>query len=639
MKHFAFIFTLCFTFCIVTHAANNVTKLQKLEIESDMAKEHQNGLAIINAFLQEAKREKNDTCIMKAYNRKMYYYIVTMRQFKNADKTYIQLKNEKIDEDRKTMVKTVIIYCYQYVGNTVKAVDLCRELLQTSKDKKTISYAKFNIILMYYNFGMLETATNKIIELTHFTESIDDKEDYHFKLSNYYMHTAMFLVESNKPKKALTYLLKTDSVLKHDPANSASVMGFETPFLSYVWGEYYSAVNDNANFWKKIKELEKYDTDDVRRLVYELEFRYFIKRNDFAKAKDAMDKFKVVIKNLGLNFDDAGYTLINAKIARGLGDYRTAADLFQRYITENDSINKMADLLKTNEYAVQLDLDKTNMEKSELNAKVIHYKFQVLILVTCFALLAIIFAIVFIFKLRKANRKLHEANEQLNNSYKRIETIDSIKTALINNMSREIRGPLSGISGFSQVISSMGDELKEYADIIDDNSNQIEKVLDGVVASSELEKCDIELEPVNVDECCKSAIYSNKEKVPENVKLIYQPSSEFLNVNCNNRWLVEILNDLIDNACKFTKEGSITLKYSFEDVYLHISVEDTGCGIPADKAEWVFEHFTKVDKFSKGTGLGLSLCRMIALKLGGSIAVDTNYHKGCKVDVYLPCNQ
>jgi len=609
--------------------------LQKLEKETFDAKTKPDGLPVIDLYLKEAKKAKNDSCIMKAYKRKLYYYIVTKQQFTDADRTFTQLKKEKIGEPLKTNVKFTIIYCYQYIGQTLKAISLCREILQTSKNKVDIVNASYNISLFYYNCRLFDTAIDKAKDLCQLSESITDKSTFHYNLSIYKIYMAMLLIEADKPRQALPYLMETDSIIKNDPKDCPSVSGMELDFVPYVWGEYYSAINNDKQFWNKIAELERYKSDGTRRLIYELKFRYYIKRKDYPKAKEAMDLFQKTTNLLGMKYDDAGYMLISAKIAKGLKDYPRATELYDRYVSKSDSLSHLADILKTNEYGVQLNLDKANIEKSELKAKVNHYRVQILLLITIITLMIAICATWFVIYLRRTNKKLHLINEELKNSYDKVDTLGKMKNNLIMNMSREIREQLSAISGFSQIISSTDGELKEYGKIIETNSCKISDILDEVITSTKLEKGEIAQESVNVNECCQAALLTIKNKIPEGVKIIYSPSDKSLDINSSYRWLIQVISNLLDNACKFTVKGQIILKYAVEGSHLHLSVTDTGCGIPSDKAEWVFEHFTKINKFVKGTGLGLSVCRMITVKLDGSISIDTSYHDGCKVDVLL----
>ena len=100
--------------------------------------------------------------------------------------------------------------------------------------------------------------------------------------------------------------------------------------------------------------------------------------------------------------------------------------------------------------------------------------------------------------------------------------------------------------------------------------------------------------------------------------------------------LKQVLVNILSNAAKFTKEGSITLSLSQEGGLLHFTVTDTGPGIPANKQELIFERFTKLDSFVQGTGLGLSIARMAAERLGGTLTLDTDYQGGAKFDMLIP---
>lgn len=103
--------------------------------------------------------------------------------------------------------------------------------------------------------------------------------------------------------------------------------------------------------------------------------------------------------------------------------------------------------------------------------------------------------------------------------------------------------------------------------------------------------------------------------------------------------ILQVLSKLLDNAVKFTTEGNITLNLDKEEEKLHISVVDTGPGIPADKREYVFERFSKLDNFAQGTGLGLTVARMVAERLNGTLTLDTEYNGGSKFDFIIPVNQ
>ena len=121
------------------------------------------------------------------------------------------------------------------------------------------------------------------------------------------------------------------------------------------------------------------------------------------------------------------------------------------------------------------------------------------------------------------------------------------------------------------------------------------------------------------------------------VAFAFKTDSEECVVSTDRHILQKILEKVLDNAAKFTTQGQVTVIASHTaDGGLEISVEDTGPGIPADKAEAVFEQFVKLDEFSQGTGMGLTLCRTIIQKLNGRIYVDTSYSDGCRIKIELP---
>ena len=106
----------------------------------------------------------------------------------------------------------------------------------------------------------------------------------------------------------------------------------------------------------------------------------------------------------------------------------------------------------------------------------------------------------------------------------------------------------------------------------------------------------------------------------------------------NAFYLSRVIGNLLSNSAKFTESGTITLTCNIDKEKRTTGDlrHRYGIGIPADKQEWVFERFTKVDDFKPGTGLGLYICRIIIQRLGGQIRIDTGYTSGCKMVVTLP---
>ena len=225
------------------------------------------------------------------------------------------------------------------------------------------------------------------------------------------------------------------------------------------------------------------------------------------------------------------------------------------------------------------------------------------------------------------------------------EKASTMKSEFIQNMSHEIRTPLNSIVGFSQIISSMyseQNETKEFAQIIEQNSNHLLHLINDVLDLSNLDS-DVEIPtdtPTDASALCHEALLGLHTSGKEISLRVACEADEFVFLSNPTR-LALILSHLLANAYKFTDKGEILLGWQRDDTQTHIlfSVADTGIGIPADKHEQVFERFSKLDNFVPGTGLGLSICRLSAEKMGGRLEVDATYRQGARFVLTLPLKQ
>ena len=233
---------------------------------------------------------------------------------------------------------------------------------------------------------------------------------------------------------------------------------------------------------------------------------------------------------------------------------------------------------------------------------------------------------------------------QLKKAYAQALESDKMKTAFIQNISHEVRTPLNIISGFSQVIADPEldagiEERREIAQMTQKNARLITSLIDEMllVSLNESKEKAVKENPVEINDLIRDLLQEAEANLSPQTKINFE--SELPNdftILSNEYMLKIIINALIDNAEKNTPEGSITIKASKpSDNEITLTVEDTGCGIPADEAEHIFERFVKLDTFKEGIGLGLPLCRMLLEKLGGTINLDTTYTKGARFIVKL----
>lgn len=250
---------------------------------------------------------------------------------------------------------------------------------------------------------------------------------------------------------------------------------------------------------------------------------------------------------------------------------------------------------------------------------------------------------------RRLSAKLVKQGKELLVAKYNAEEANQAKSRFIANISHEIRTPLNAVLGFSQLFANdqielTAEERKQYADLIMTNGNMLLKLVDDVLEVSKIEAGKLKF---NIGEYDVVALVNTAAKIAEtnrksaDVEIRVATSISHLTIETDRERLLQVLANLTTNAKKCTEHGSITIALEKlpKDDMISISVSDTGCGIPKEMAEEVFERFRKLDSFRQGTGLGLSICRAFVEELGGKIWVDTTYTEGARFVFTHPIRQ
>lgn len=220
-----------------------------------------------------------------------------------------------------------------------------------------------------------------------------------------------------------------------------------------------------------------------------------------------------------------------------------------------------------------------------------------------------------------------------------------LKQSFLNNMSHEIRTPLNAIVGFSDMLANepefSNEERQEFVDIINTNTKLLLKLVGDVLELSRIESGNLSF-TFQRESVCRLL-----DDVYQTHSLLIRPPLQFLKdfppedvqVNVDPMRLTQVLTNFLNNANKFTKEGSIRLGYCCPSGMseVHLYVEDTGIGIPHSEQKMIFERFYKRSEFSQGVGLGLSICVLIVEKMGGHIELQSEEGRGSRFTVVLPC--
>jgi signal transduction histidine kinase len=216
---------------------------------------------------------------------------------------------------------------------------------------------------------------------------------------------------------------------------------------------------------------------------------------------------------------------------------------------------------------------------------------------------------------------------------------DRMKTLFIQNMDHEIRTPLNAIVGFTQVITDPdieleNDEKAEYAQLILKNNDLLLKLVSDVFDIAQMESGSIHAntEDCSLNDICKKALSGMITHADKDVAMIFAEHNQDFTIKTDRLLVLQLLGNFLSNACKFTHHGKIELDYSVDESSKTVtfSVTDTGIGIPAEKAETVFDRFEKLNAFEQGTGLGLHVCKLIAKTLHGKVSLDTGYTSGSR---------
>jgi signal transduction histidine kinase len=310
-----------------------------------------------------------------------------------------------------------------------------------------------------------------------------------------------------------------------------------------------------------------------------------------------------------------------------------------------DELDKAIDLMQRDaamELTTIYNMQQKETEIAEHKSDLVRQRY----IATIMTLALVIFCFVLIIYFRhQASMRLERAYSKLAEANERTKESSRMKTTFIQQMSHEIRTPLNILSGFTQILTSPDMELDEETkqdlnEKIVENTNQIAELVNKMLELSDvnsktvIERNDNLLASHIASAAINVIISDEKNTIPINLKWGNGMDTQRLQTNEQAATRAIIL--LLDNAERFTKDGTITLLVDRQDDKVQFVVEDTGIGIPASEAEHIFEEFVQLNEYEVGTGIGLTVARSICRRLGGDIVLDTSYTNGARFIMTLP---
>lgn len=526
------------------------------------------------------------------------------------------------------------------LGNLQQALQETQRMLDDAKQRKNklgyaMAYKQIGII--YLNMKQTEPA---IEALRHYADLMKDEKDDYVSLSNiYYRMAKAYDYDGNFDKELQVTNEWLDFLHK-------KVGKKELQDIRECYNACYLARAAAFIGMKRLKDAETaLDTAErhSRRThsalsmhhFYKMQARLNLAKGDAPQALLYTDSVRMITNEKDDHTDDVrGQALIM------LGRGEEAALIYQRLYYEKDSVFGRETRLHLDELNTLFQIDELKTEQQRSRIK---YMF-----ISTFSVVVMLLLLGF-YGWRSAIRQ-KKANELLRIANERAKVSSKMKTEFIRNISHEIRTPLNIVSGFTQIMTAPGTRLSEdeKADIqkrVTENTDRITKLVDRMLEMSDVSSEAVieRIDRITLRELVAQAVehsritlYTRPDNPNSSVVFVRPELIPEIPVLTHKRFAIRAAAQLLENAVKFTKKGTVRLKVEYTDSDLRFVVEDTGIGIPPEQTDHIFDEFVQLDTFADGTGIGLTVARSISRRMGGDLWLDKKYSDGARFILELP---
>ena len=330
-----------------------------------------------------------------------------------------------------------------------------------------------------------------------------------------------------------------------------------------------------------------------------------------------------------------------AVIYHRMGNNDKAYEYMAKFKKINDSIVLVSHGNVVASCYVQMNNERMKLEQKLLEDE--NTRWKRLFFYTLFAAVVVILALV-IWQHHQRIKRLEKENERLENARKKAEKAFDMKNEFITHITNELRVPLNPIEGFSDILGTTDMELQpEEREVmsqhIKDSSKHISKIIDelGELSFYESKKS----LPVNYtlspNHLCRHMVDAIRPRCKEGVRMFFESElSDDYAISTNHEAVMALLRHMLENAVQYTDKGVITMACMEYGDMVRISVTDTGCGVPPEQREHIFDTFRDMGPNMKLNGLGLPICKAIVKLLGGKIWLDPDYTEGSRFIFELP---
>lgn len=442
--------------------------------------------------------------------------------------------------------------------------------------------------------------------------SLMEKNGYYSSMPSIYMNIVNVALDDSIEEADSLLDIAKNIAKKYSPERVFDIESRHT--LSYYYRGDYKRFLEG---YKAYKEGEKKGLSSVHGRSMEV---YRLALDGYTDEAVEMAR-----KELGDEGVDA-ITMIYEKAGR----WQEAFQALKKQTAVSDSIDNV--VIKNSMQGIR---EQVMLHESQ---QAIYHARMIGVIAVIFLLILLIAGLIYFVQTRRRHLK------ELKSAYRRAMESENMKAAFIQNISHEIRTPLNIISGFAQVIANpdlteSSEERQHIARMMEKNAHHVTALIDEIIGLSLIESTEKMRrdDTMAINKSMRLALKEFEKVISPEIKLKFETTlSDEFTLKTNEKMVLRIINALLENASKYTKEGHIALRADRDDNLLTFTVEDTGCGIPAEEAEHIFERFVKLDSFKEGIGLGLPLSRKLAEQLDGNVILDTSYTDGARFYIKIP---
>ncbi len=553
---------------------------------------------------------------------------------------------------------------YYYFTAYDKALEYYYKALKINeKNKDSLAIAKDlnNIGLVYSEINSFDNA------LDYYKQSLNINIKYNNfnSLANNYNNLGIVYRHKNKVDSALFFYRK--AVKLNEKEGSIRSLAIN----------YNNIGNIHADIGDQVKALDAFKTalhlnksidhayGQTRNYINLAEIG--LEENNLNMARAYLDTAGSYIQELKSKDLYATYYEAAIALAKALDNRDNLPELYEKYIAITDSLKtvelsnrlqKQHALHEISKKDAEIDVlrAKTDLQEAKLQKQ---RQFRMLFLLILVLLFIILVLVVNRYRTKakmskELELKVKKRTQDLAVAKEKAELSDRLKTSFLANISHEIRTPMNAIVGFSSILGREGvppEEKRAYQKHVSDQSKYLLRLLNDIMDVSKMESGDFKLRKISFD--LKNVIQRLQEEYQQRilesqkpVKLIVNSCEHLSNqIYFDSGRLYQVLDNLLDNALKFTEKGEILLEYTLEEgdpQKIVFRVKDTGIGIPKENQDIIFQRFRQVDESTTrrygGTGIGLAVCKGILQVAGCDLKVKSSPGKGAEFYFSIPYN-